>query len=279
MGVVPSKIELTLDRGESEDVPLIIPNNSPTPLKVSFSTWDFARDERGIPYPIGPKDVKTFRGCGSWVTFASKKIHVDTGKAGKAVFTVTVPPDAEFGTYYTYIKAFGAPSPLKKAGVAINYIINALLLVTVGRKGGVPVLKRSAYLKSFFVKRFNFTSPVLFTTKISNTGNVHLNLTGKIQIKKGKVIMETIPIKESTLLPMNTFPIIKAWGNPPLFGKFKAEFTGNVGLDKPLTDQKTFWVISWKLIVGILGLFVLLIFRKSWKKIKTRLASRRNLPG
>jgi len=287
MGIAPSKIELCLAPGTSQEVGITVANTNPNPAEVKLSVWDFARDERGMAYPIGPEDVETFRGCGSWVVLPPESIVVDAGGSGTMAFTVEVPGDAHFGTYYTYVKAFGTPILKKKGSIGINFDMNALLLVTVCPEGTeniegtksiegisgsepIPILRRSAHLKSFSVKRTNFTNPILFTTELENTGNVHLNFTGKIEIMKRKIVVDTIPIKECTLLPKSTFPITKAWEKPPLFGKFTAKFTGDAGLDKPFTSQREFWVISQKLIFGgagalLLFLALLVIFFKKFK--------------
>lgn len=290
MGVTPSKIRLVVPLGVSVATEVNVINAAPIAMEVRLSSWDFALDEKGMPCPVDPKNIETFRrGCSDWVSFPSEAVKVGPNTTGPAELIVKPPGDAELGTYYCYVQFVGTPATSEEGTVGIAYRLNALLLVTVVPEGtggieepgnfdfsSVPVLKRSAQLKSFSVKRINFTNPVSFTAKIENTGNVYLDLEGKIDLVKGKAVVESIPIKGRTLLPMCTATLNRAWEKPPLFGKFTAKFTGDAGLDKPFTSQKEFWVISQKLIFGgagalLLFLALLVIF---FKKFKIQLRSR-----
>ncbi len=266
MAVVPSKIEISLPPGGQQDVDIDVFSDCKNPLKVQAKSWDFARDEKGNPYPIKPEDVKTFRGCGGWLNFLNRSVTVAPNQTGTVRFTVKVPGDVRLGTYYTYVALRGVPDIAPKKGVSmpVGYTINALLLVTVGgeqtsEQNSPPILKRSASLKHFSVNTVNFHNPVPMLLEIENKGNVHLNLKGTIEIWKDKYKGEAIPVQEFTLLPESTLKIPASWEKPPLFGKFTAKFKGDVGLEKPLIAEEAFWVINQKILVGTAGTLVFLL--------------------
>lgn len=284
--VYPSRIEVSISPGESQAVELNVANTSINPLKSVVRPWDFARDEHGEAHPIGPEDVKTFRGCSRWLDFESKSAKIPPGEEGTFKFTVTVPKDTQTGTHYCYVTVASTSILSKEAErekeergitVPMTYRISALLLVTVGgeegkRKDSVPTLKRSASLRDFMVNPVNLTESVSLNTEIENSGNSHLILAkgSKIEIWQGKAKEATIPVQEYTLLPEDTLVVPASWKADSPFGKYKAKFYGYVGLNKPLTAEKTFWVISWKLLTAIVsGITVvvvgIIIFFKKFK--------------
>ncbi len=290
IAVYPSRIEVSISPGESQAVELNVANTSINPLKSVVRPWDFARDEHGKAYPIGPKDVKTFRGCSRWLNFESKSTKISPGEEGTFKFTVTVPKDTQTGTHYCYVTVASTPMLSKEPKrekeergitVPMTYRISALLLVTVGGEGGkrkdsVPTLKRSASLKNFMVEPVNLTEFVPLNAEIENSGNSHLILAkgSKIEIRKGKAKEATIPVQEYTLLPEDTLVVPASWKANSSFGKYKAKFYGYVGLNKPLIAEKTFWVISWKWLTAIISGITLLVAGLIifFKKFKIQLA-------
>ncbi|MDI6689525.1 MAG: hypothetical protein QME54_03780 [Actinomycetota bacterium] len=281
----PSRIEVFVPPGGSEIVEVNAANTGKNPLKCKINSWDFARDEKGIAHPIHPEDVKVFRGCGGWLDFHSKSMTVSPDETGTFKFTVNVPRDAEYGTHYTYVTIAGTPILPKEKGKGITirlpmtYRIHALLLVMVSKPGEsseVPVLKRSAKLKDLMIGYLNFSNSVPIKIKIENTGNCHLILRGIIEIWKGKYKGETIRVPEYTLLPMNTLIIPTTWRSPALFGKFRAKLIGDAGLNKPIKAEKTFWVISWELLLpALLGIALLIAsFILFLRKFRIQLARR-----
>lgn len=271
MGVAPSKIQLTIDPGSQGQTELYIMNDSGNKLEVALSVWDFARDRNGRPFPVYPEEVKTFRGCGNWVTFHPKILNLNPGQTSKVQIKVEVPANADLGTYYTYVQVRGTPLGTQD-NVFIKSQINALLLVTAGLPGDVTYIKRALYAPGIKVKRINYSEPVGLTPTIENKGNYHANLEGNILIRQGKKVIEKIPVKECTLLPKDTLQINKNWEDPPLLGKFTAHFIGKIqGLDKVVAAKSTFWVISGKLVTTVASALAIMLIAGLMIRRKYRL--------
>ena len=275
--ISPSKVELTVQRGVSTTFTIDVANSSEVTMAVLVNAVDFARDESGNIRLIAPEDSKTFRGCSQWVEMPfAQSTTIEPSSTVTLGFTVNVPSDASYGTHYCYIPiAAASTKPPSDANASegevvvrsdFEYTMNALLLVQVGAPGGeVPTIKNALRVKSLGVKTVNFTADVPFKAAIYNAGNIHSSLAegSGIQIWQGKTLKDTITLQQYTLLPENTIALPVVWHGKALFGKYKARFIGEVGLDKPLLAEKTFWVINpWfagAVIVGTLVLIALLV--------------------
>ena len=259
MAVAPCKIELAMDPGSKKEAEIYILNDSRDRMQIALSTWDFARDRQGRPFPISDEEVKTFRGCGNWVTFPSRKLTLGPGQTGKTKINIEAPAKLDLGSYYTYIQVLGTPCA-SEGEVLVKSKINALLLITIGHTSETTLLERAVQVQGIEVSPVNFSGPVLLAPTVKNKGNYHLNLQGDIQIKQGKKVIKEIPVQECTLLPKDNLHINKIWEDPPLFGEFTAQFTGKTpGLNKVLKAKNTFWVVSKKLIAAILLAIVTLV--------------------
>lgn len=288
IAVYPSKVEIKTDKGKSEEIEINVVNNKNKRAYIStVKMWDFARDENGVAHPVKPEDAKTFQGCSKWIDLVGgKKKTIDPDQTGTFKFKVKVPDDAEYGTHYCYFTFSNAPVYTKeeeKQGISLPmvYRISALILVTVGGSQDSdepPTLKQATVIDDFEVSKLNFSDTVSMDARIRNTGNVHMNLQkgSKIEIWKGKRKTATIPVQEFTLLPKNTLVVPTTWKAGSPFGKYRAKFYGYIGLDKPLTAEGTFWVVSWKLLMTVISAIALLAIglRLFFKRYRIQLASK-----
>lgn len=262
MTVVPSKIELTATPGsyQTKDVRAI--NTNPNPLKLTLSVWDFARDESGRAHPIGPKDVKQFRGMASWVSLDESSFIVPSGKTGVATLNVQVPQDAEPGGHYTYVTFRGVPVIGKKKGVVmpVAYNISALLVVELPGGGDEPpVLRQAVKIADLTAPRVSFGGEVPLEIYVQNSGNVHVNFKGKVKLSKGMYQINSSEVPEYTLLPYSKMNIIQSLGGGLPFGYYEASVVGDIGLDKPVIAKTGFWVVPVPVLLWSLAALLVLI--------------------
>ena len=285
LAVFPSRVEITTLHGETKEFELSAANSCDYAVESSLKPWDFARDEQGLPQPVKPQDVKKFYGCSSWLEFDKKPIEIKPNETGTFKLKVTVPNDADYGTHYAYVTIINKPIPPKNskngATMPVGFRISALILVSVGtptNDSSIPQLKASASVRDFGINRYNFDQTINLRPRIKNSGNTHLILSkkSKIEIWNGKVKEASLVVPEYSLLPENTLVIPVEWKSDALIGKYKAKFYGYVDLDEPLTAEKTFWVISWKLVAATAAGIILLAvaLKMFFKKFKIQLASK-----
>lgn len=267
--VYPSRVEVSAKQGET--VTFEINATTPAaehPMQVATSAWDFARDSTGEPKAISPEDAERFHGCSAWLTWFPSSAELKPAGERAFMFTATVPEDVEDGTHYCYV-TFTAmpqlpPAELPESGQAmrtpLGYAVSALVLISVGEGPDAPTLRADARVDDFSVNRFNLDKAIPISVKLVNSGNVHLNMneTSKIEITKGKYTETDIPLQAFTLLPDNTLVIPVVW-EPDSVGIYKATFSTDVGLAEPITAEKTFFVLSWPLIIALISAVILFI--------------------
>lgn len=256
MSIGPSKITVSLLRGDDYREVLRIENDSGVPMRIGFTPWNFAYDEKGQIHPIGAKDAERFRGAAEWVA-PVKPFVVPPHTEATIPVDVAVPADASIGTHSAYLRVTGVPMvkrDAKQSVAKVRYQLNGLLLVVVQSPSKSETLKAGARLVSFETpKNVAFRDPVPFTAKIDNTGNVHLDLEGKIIIKNASgELVDVLPVRDHTLLPDARTTLGRRWSRPPLVGRFTAQLVGdcciaemNQSFRSPVVD---FWYVSERLV-------------------------------
>ena len=226
----------------------------------------------------------------SWATITPKVFQIGPGEWKTIAVTFTVPKDAANDYYYAITfkpigKVINDQTGLPQAGLKGG--IATLVLLNVDS----PNAHRSAKLESFTTdSSFYEYLPVKFAVKIKNTGNVHLVPKGNIFISlmhDDKVTLEINKANGATLansirsytlnwddgflhygykmqadkyvLDSNGKKVEELqWNFNQLqsirIGKFTAHVTmvyDDGKKDVPLDGEVSFWVIPWKILIGI----------------------------
>lgn len=185
--------------------------------------------------------------------------------------TINVPDDASPGGHYGVIRFTGTPPNLEGQGVSLSASLGSLIFLSVS--GDVT---ENLSLEEFSVNKngksgtFFESLPLNFVERIKNDGNVHEQPGGSIVITNmfNKTVA-TFSYNPSAryILPASTRkfeqPLDKSVvANKRLFGKYTATLnvTYGEGNNKTATSTITFWVIPWKLIVGVIAALVIGFF-------------------
>lgn len=294
VGVTPSKIELTMEAGDSETFEVVVTTDNKEPMITSINAWDFARDEQGQIKPVSSEDADTFHGCSSWVQLPFTKEQELVDKQTTFELTVEVPVDAPDGTRYCYLSFDTSPVPEEtdsddpsvSFAAPVTYSMNAMLLVQVGDPSvppDTPAIQQGVTVRDFNVARFNLDPEVKLETAIFNKGNVHASLEqgSGILIMQGDTVKQELPFQEFTLLPDDTIAIPVVFESSSPFGVYTARFIGNLGGDEPLVAEETFVVVQPWLLATVAGALIafaalLMLF---FKRFKLQLAPRSQTTG
>lgn len=278
ISIGPSKMAMSLLKGGSYVETLRIENDSDFPMKIAVEPWNFAYDEDGKIHRISDKDAVRLRGAAKWVE-ALEPITIPPHVEATLPVSVTVPKDAVVGTHSAYLRVTGVPvvkQDNQESLAKVRYQLHGLLLVIVQSPTKSETLKAAAKLVSFATpEKFALDDPVPFAAEFNNTGNVHLDLNGKIVIKdaRGKLVT-VLPVKDHTLLPESTTRLDRPWKNPPLFGKFSAQLLGDCSIADLNQTFKSpsveFWYVSrpflyWTSAGAILFLALYVALRRRFK--------------
>jgi len=278
--ISPPISEIKLDPGKSYQETIRINN----PTKDLVTVYPVARNftssgETGRPAIESPGEDATF-GLASWISFSQTQIALTPEQEIEFNYKIDVPTDAEPGGHYASVLfASQPPKPDEKSTqVALASMVGSLILGTVSgniiEKGEVTEFSSNGHI---FLK-----SPVDFTLRIRNTGNVHFSPQGQITVSSwGKTVSnEDINPAKGNILPnsIRRFDGLGYKGKWYSFGKFNVKLTASYGENQSLTGSFSFWIIPWWLISIIVILIALIIFYIVKNRKKNKPSPRHVLP-
>lgn len=289
--IAPPVINLLANPGQSVSSKISLRDVSSVKLLVSGEIDDFtAAGEDGTPKLLldpneqSPYSMKTwFKPLGQ-VLLKPQEIQ-------NLPFTIAVPKDASPGGYFSVVRFTASAPDLNGTGVALSASLGALVFVrvsgdaheklSIAKDGFTTTLPKDTRTKKLFEG-----TPVNFSVRIKNEGNVQEQPTGQILIKDmfGKNVA-SIPINQP---PRNILPgTIRRFdglldksiiGNKMLFGFYKAKLTVTDAKKQTYTQSLVFWVIPWKLILIVvfglvIGFFLLRNMLRSYNAAIVRRAT------
>jgi hypothetical protein len=272
--ISPPISDLTLKLGDVSEQTVRLTNPTDKLMEVYPQVQNFrAKGEGGEPdfYPASSDDTNF--ALASWIKFSQSKIALTPEQVAEFKYQITVPKNAEPGGHYGVV--FFATEPPKtdtsSNQVSVASKIGSLILVKIPGD-----IKESGQLTDFSANKFFFKGPVLFTTRIQNSGNIHFKPKGQIIIKnwQGKSI-ESIEFNaiSGNVLPESTRKFEEKW-QPSIwtFGYFSANLALSYGdTNQTLQDKLVFWIIPWWVIVSLIIVIIalmLIIWRRKRKKPK-----------
>lgn len=279
--IAPPIVTLTVNPGQVVHTQLSLRDVSDGDLIVTSQVNDFvAAGEDGTPKILlnsNDNDPYSIKG---WISpFASMLLVPRQIKT--LPVTITVPANASPGGHYGVIRFSAAPPELQGTGVSLSASLGALVLLTVNGK-----INDSLSVQGFSANHNGKTgslfesAPLNFEELIQNSGNVHEQPVGQVTVTDmfGKTVGGvSVNQPPRNILPSSTRKFTEAFdstviGNKHLFGLYHAHLQLTYGSSKKtLSDSLTFWVIPYKLILGIIialigGFFGLRIFIRNYNR-------------
>lgn len=262
--VAPSIINADIGAGESQKRDITVVNNGLSPVAMNVYVENFAASDiyGGVSFNT---DTSPTYSALTWVKLSEKKLVLGSGQSQKIDYTIKVPENAEAGGHYAVIFFEPVHGVEQSAGssVGVSQRVGALLFITVDGDiteagqvlGASTTDKCSGVQCSFKTAPFREWGPVPFVFQYENAGNVHVRVSGKIQIFNtfGKQVGE-VPVAEKTVLPGTTRQFEANWLREPLLGKYTARLTLTYGAsNSEVRAITTFWAFPWKLALLVLG--------------------------
>ena len=281
--IAPPVVTISVNPGQSVKTQLFLRDVSQSNLVVTSEVDDFvAAGEDGTPKILLKDEGANPYSLKAWVV-PPVQLQLASREVKTLPITINVPANATPGGHYGIVRfTAAAPSLNGNTGVSLSASLGALLLVTVSGK-----TKESLNVKEFSANKGGKTSslfestPINFTLRLRNDGNVHEQPTAQAIIKDmfGKTVA-AVNFNEPphNILPQSIrrfdAPLDKATiGTKKLFGHYTAHLTVTYGATKQVTTATMgFWVIPYRLI-GILilvligGFFLLRYFIKRYNRM------------
>lgn len=295
--VSPLPINLVTTPGSTVSAQLKIKNGGleAEVIRVSLMKFD-AQGDDGFPRLL---DRATGDDYFDWVDFSENDFEILPNEWKTITAIITVPKEAAFGYYYAVVFSRKDDPILENSARSTKLVgaVATLVLLEVRVPQAVRDVEVAEFVSSRRVYEF---LPVSFSIKLRNRGNVHVAPKGNIFIdwgdKKDVGIM-VINENQGNVLP-NSFRVFESswndgfpvytdktdkgkmvvdekgkvvkelswdWSKVPRLrmGKFSAKMLlvyDDGQRDVPIEGELSFWVIPWRLLLGLGLVLFLLIF-------------------
>jgi hypothetical protein len=270
--IAPPVINLKADPGETLTTKVSLRGISDQTLLVRGQVNDFvAAGEDGTPKILldtedGEDDPYSLKG---WVS-TLPELTLKPREIQDMTLTIRVPSNAAPGGYYGVVRFTATPPELKDTGVSLSASLGSLLFIRVNGEAteGLEIAEFATSNSKDNTSLFE-SAPIQFVERVKNTGNTHLQPAGQITVKDmfgQKVATVNINLPPRNVLPnsIRKFeqPLDSATlGDKMLFGRYTAELNITYGDSRQtLTTSIDFWVIPYKLIIGIIIGLIALFF-------------------
>ena len=261
----PSKTELFLNPGEHAVKNLKITNRTGKLINVFIEIEDFTGDSYGSSKLLGKeKGIFSLR---DYLYPEQNNFILAHGEKAVLPINVNIPQNAEPGGLYGAVIVRAEPVVIDKADAIEQITVKTRLasLFFARVKGDVNEIGN---LKSFQSDRkFYNKNNINFSIVYNNTGNVHLNPYGKIEIKNilGKKIDE-IQIAPYFVMPGFFRAKNIIWDKNLAFGRYTAFLQLNRGYSNIVDEVKIhFWIMPFKFLF-VCGIMLLIILISLWLK-------------
>lgn len=282
--ISPPIVEQEIKSGETKTNIIRISNPTDSLVEAYPTVMDFrAKGETGEPAFYESEESAGSYALSNWITFKEPKIAMAPEQVKEFSYTITVPTNAEPGGHYGAVFFATEPpeSELQGSQVSLSTMIGSLVLIKVPGQ-----IVEKAVVDEFKTNRkIYFKTPTILNTKIANLGNVHFKPRGDIEIKgwfgtpKDKI---TFNESAGNVLPDSVRKFENKWQFSAFaFGYFKAEeniIYGDAG--KTLTENVSFWILPWWILVVLIGIILLVVFMIFFKKSKKNMViTEKNVSG
>lgn len=242
----------------------------------------------------------------SWVSFSAQKFSVKPGEWYTQKVSIALPKNTGFSYSLVLIISRTNNPTTVESGRLLKGSVAVFTLVNVDRPGATRRVEVTKFSTSADVYEY---LPATINMQFKNTGNTIVQPYGNVFIQRGsddKNPLATLPVndKRGYILPGSERLLTSDWsGGFPLYekqvepsgstkttevwnwakvsdfrlGNYTAKLVAayNDGVrDVPLEREATFWVLPWKIMLGVVvavllvGVGIWTLFRKIWKLLR-----------
>jgi hypothetical protein len=273
--VSPVRTDLTINPGESKSITIQVENVTAKGRDFKAIINDFVAGDNELGQPALILDEDKYAPSHSLKRYIADipDVNIPAGETKDIKVTIKIPKDASGGGYYGAVRFIPADEG-RGQNITLSASVGSLILVKVPGD-----IKENLALTSFDVRRgergingssfFTTNKDLYAVARFTNQGNIHEQPFGKVVVKKGDKIIQTVDINNTdpkgNVLPdsVRRFEVkldkIGSWGKYTVEGNFGYGSTGQL-----LTGKTTIWVIPAALIIAIIALIVLVVGAIFW---------------
>lgn len=254
--------EYTIAAGSVQQDIIKIKNVGSTNQTFYPEVLDFKSDNKtGTPIFLDKGEESGTYSLAKWISISTEGITLSPNQSTALNFNITVPSEAEPGGHYAGILfSTEPPEPTGSNQVGLASKVGSIVLVRVAGNA-----TESAKITSFTADKQTYEeAEAKFSTTIENTGNVHVQPKGVIEIKNiigGQVASIDVNSLSANVLPGSSRIFESSWKDPGFkLGYYTATITLNYGdPSQTITASTNFWIIPWMtLVIALVVIAVIL---------------------
>jgi len=232
LDVSPAKLEIVFSPGTSYNLPVTVHNNGATAVHVLTSMADFTLNQAG-DYQF-TKAGSLGYSLMKFATVNPREFDLPADTSQQVRLTITIPNSPSLVGEYPGV-VFFQTRPERRGGIGVAFSAKIATKIYAQIKDTV---KSSGRVEKFAAER---SGPgQLYRVLFKNTGNVHLYLNGRIEISKGGVLVEKIPIGPSLLVERGGERLMELPGKKLEPGHYDAIAAVDFGGDKLIGGKLAF---------------------------------------
>ncbi len=270
--VSPVRTDLVMNPGETRQISVTISNLTSASSDYQAYVNDFIAADGELGQPALILDNDKYAPSHSLKRYMQNvpNVTVGAGQSKDVKVTISIPRDAAAGGYYGAVRFAPAKGGDDSKNVTLAASVGSLILVKVPGD-----IKENVTLETFDVRKgtgnkngssfFTTNKDLYAVTRFNNSGNVHEQPFGKLQLKKGGKVIETLEINNTdprgNVLPDSVRRFESKLTKVGFWGKYEVEGNFGYGTNGQLLQAKsTFYVFPLVLILIGLGLLILVLF-------------------
>lgn len=255
--ISPLTFNLEIPTTASSSGSIIVTNQNDTVLNYVIETENFASvDDQGAVSFAGQEEPTGVTSLADWFTYDSPKEGSLAPRKDTTInFTIDVPEGAEPGGHYAAIFAREVKkNPSGQAEIGIASRVGTLVLVSVP-----GITTKTAQMSDFTYPKFVWHGPNEFTMKVKNTGTVHYDSKGTVELKSILGQVTTVDMGSHTIIPNSSRTYLGTWLSKYPFGYYNVTASVLDGNNQPVTETGIIWAIPLLIVIPtILGLIILI---------------------
>ncbi|HTW83973.1 MAG TPA: hypothetical protein VMD91_07910 [Candidatus Sulfotelmatobacter sp.] len=190
LSVTPGKVDITVAAAGTYNVPLTVRNNAPTPTHVVVSLDDFRLDEGGN-YAYVPAGSRTDSDA-RWLAVNPREFDVAAGAFQQVQLTLSVPRAPLTGEYAGALLV-QTRQARRSGGLTFSARIATKVYATIdGTAHPQAAVTGLSATQDEHGMRYHLA--------FRDTGNTHLYVKGRIEVRRGEALVQTLALPASMLV-------------------------------------------------------------------------------
>lgn len=256
--VSPGKVEMEIEPGDSATRDITVTNQTGQTVTIMFHTENFqGSSDPSEAFVFSGEEDEDARGARDWLKSELDSIVLKKNESVTFEVTVDVPGSADPGGHYAALFATITDGFEEEEEPDTDEQPVSLFLIKVPGN-----IYEEGDIEDLRVAAFSGRGPIDIAIIFANQGDTHLQPEGRVRIFNifGQQVAE-IPIERWVVMPDSLREKVVQWKDPSLFGRFTAEVELDYGPDdRRIIASKSFWMISWPVLVAIVIVLAALIF-------------------